>query len=356
MAVVPGPSRSAALEGAARTQALLLANEVARYRRGAAALGQCRPGFCMADAWHVSHAPLDGSFDVDPAVLEALLRAAGPAPAAPAQPGAGSALRDYLYPPDPDAPPLSAARLDYEVRGAVYGAGNILANTTASLAGALQAVGERSSARALADGIRDILAGRVRSVPLAPGMELYNAAQGPQWPRVRLRVRGAQLQVVRQASSALGLAASQWRVNGPASAASTRVRGMTAQQMRNIALGAGEARVPGALRWATGLKGGGVLTFAPALLLDSYAAIETDLQTGTRHFNGRKFLVSQARSQSGNAVGFVGGIVAVTLAGALMAGAPLVLVGLAGGIGCQILWNWFGAADATAEAAERVLR
>lgn len=50
-----------------------------------------------------------------------------------------------------------------------------------------------------------------------------------------------------------------------------------------------------------------MLTFAPALLLDSYAAIETALQTGSRNFfNGRKFLLSQARSQSGNAVGFLG--------------------------------------------------
>ena len=91
----------------------------------------------------------------------------------------------------------------------------------------------------------------------------------------------------------------------------------------------------GALRWATSLKGGGVLTFAPALLLDSYGVIETDLQTGSRHFNGKKFLVSQARSQSGNAV---------------------VLVGLVGGIFFQVVWNWSGAADATAEAVERALR
>jgi hypothetical protein len=39
-----------------------------------------------------------------------------------------------------------------------------------------------------------------------------------------------------------------------------------------------------------------------------------------------------------------------------VAGAPLVLVGLAGGIICQIVWNWSGAADATAGAAEKALR
>ena len=355
MAAVPGLAASDAAQSAARAQALRVADEVARHRSLAAALGQCRPGFCMADAWQVTQVPLDGSFDVDVAVLEALLRQqAGASPATPAE--SDSALRDYLCPPDPDSPPLSAARLAAETRGAVYGAGNILGNSTAALAGGLQGLGERGSARALADGIRDILAGRARSVPLAPGMELYNAAQGRQRPRVRLRVRGGLVPLIRQSVPVAGAAAAQWRVNGPSNAASLKVGGMGAQQMRNVALQAGEARLPGALRWSTGLKGGGVLAFAPALLLDSYGAIETDLQTGSRHFNGKKFLVSQARSQSGNAVGFVGGIGAAVLAGFFVAGAPVVLVALAGGIFCQVIWNWTGAADATAGATERALR
>jgi len=208
----------------------------------------------------------------------------------------------------------------------------------------------------IVDGIRAILAGRASTVPVAPGsLELYNAAQGWQRPRIRLRVRGAMVPLVRQSVAVASAAASQWRVNEPGNAASLGVGCMSPQQMRNMALHAGEARVPGALRWATSLKGGGVLTFAPALLLDSYGAIETDL-SGSRHFNGRKFLVSEARSQSGNAVGFVGGLGAAALAGLFVAGAPVVLVGLAGGLVCQIIWNWAGAADASAEAAERALR
>ena len=358
MAAVPGPSVSDGLQSEARVQALRMAGEVKRHRRLAAALGHCRPGFCMSEAWDVSQVPLDGSFDLDGAVLEALLRQGGPPQAPPphASPQVGgSALHDYLYPPDSGAPPLSAQRLADETAGAVYGAGNIVGNTATALAGGMQWQAERSSARALAEGIRAILAGRASTVPVGPGMELYNAAPGRQRPRVRLRVRGAMVPLVRQSAAVASAAASQWRVNGPGNAASLGVGRMSQQQMRNMALHAGEARVPGALRWASGLKGGGVLTFAPALLLDSYGAIETDL-AGSRHFNGKKFLVSQARSQSGNAVGFVGGIVLATLAGAMVAGAPLVLVGLIGGIGCQILWNWFGAADTTAEAAERVLR
>ncbi len=166
--------------------------------------------------------------------------------------------------------------------------------------------------------------------------------------------------LVCQSVAVSSAAAMQWRLNGPGNAASLGAGRMSPQQMRQMAMHAGEARMPGALRWATSLKGGGVLTFAPAALLDGYAAIETDL-SGARRFNGRKFLVSQARSQSGNAVGMVGGIglaalLGATAVGVTLAGAPLVLVGLAGGIICQIVWNWSGANDAAAEATERALR
>jgi len=359
MAAVPGPSVSDGLQGEALVQAFLMSEEVKRHRRLAAALGHCRPGFCMSEAWDVSQVPLDGSFDLDGAVLEALLRQGGPPQAPPphASPrDGGSALHDYLYPPDSGAPPLSAQRLAEETAGAVYGPGNIVGNTVASLAGAMQGLGERNSARALADGIRAIVAGRASTVLVAPGMELYNAAQGRQRPRVRLRVRGAMVPLVRQSVAVTSAAAAQWRVNGPGNAASLGVGRMSQQQMRNMALHAGEARLPGALRWASGLKGGGVLTFAPALLLDSYGAIETDL-SGSRHFNGKKFLVSQARSQSGNAVGFVGGMFVGLIVGAAGAvGAPVVLAGLVGGIFCQVIWNWTGAADATADATEKALR
>jgi hypothetical protein len=58
-------------------------------------------------------------------------------------------------------------------------------------------------------------------------------------------------------------------------------------------------------------------------------------------------LVSEARSQSGNAVGLGEGI---------FVGVAIGMMGLAGGIICQIVWNWSGAADATAGAAEKALR
>ena len=219
----------------------------------------------------------------------------------------------------------------------------------------MQGVGEAGSARRFTEGLRDILAGRVRAVTIAPNIELYNSAQGRQPPRVRLRVRGLPIKVVTQAIPASGGPVTQWRVNGPGTSASLKAGSMTAQQMRNAAVLAGERQLPAALRWASTKTGGGVLTFAPSLALDAYDAIEVDLQTGGRSFNTQKFLVAEARSQSGNAVGFVGGLAVVAVAGVFVAGAPLVIIGLAGGIAFQVLWNWSGAADATGNAAQRAL-
>ena len=216
-------------------------------------------------------------------------------------------------------------------------------------------MGEAGSARRFTEGLRDILAGRVKVVNIAPNIELYNSAQGRQPPRARLRVRGLPIKVVTQAIPATGGAVTQWRVNGPGTSASLKAGGMTAQQMRNTAVLAGERQLPGALRWASTKTGGGVLTFAPSMALDAYDAIEVDLQTGGRSFNTSKFLVAEARSQSGNAVGFVGSLVAVALVGGAVAGAPLVLLGLGVGIALQVVWNASGMADEAGNLAQSAL-
>jgi hypothetical protein len=332
-----------------------------------AAMANSRGGMCLADGWNVSYQTLDGDFAMDAATVDRLLvgaaplqrgpsmRAAPSAPRSPAAPSGLSAVQQYLFPAPAAGAPGSVGRLGEETSGAVWGPGNIAANSSAALAGALQGLGEGSSAKRLTDGLRDILAGRAKVVPIAPNIELYNSAQGRQPPRVRLRVRGLPIKVVTQAIPATGGAVTQWRVNGAGTTASLKAGSMNSQQMRNAAVLAGERQLPGALRWATSKTGGGVLTFAPSLALDAYDAIEVDLQTGGRSFNTHKFLVAEARSQSGNAVGFVGGLAVVAVAGVFVAGAPLVIIGLAGGIAFQVLWNWSGAADATGNAAQQAL-
>lgn len=148
---------------------------------------------------------------------------------------------------------------------------------------------------------------------------------------------------------------TQWRVNGAGSAGSVKVQGMTAQQMRNVSIMAGHNRLPAALRWTQGLKGGGVLAFAPSALVDLRNAMGTDA-SGRTVFDGHKFLVDSAKSQSGNAVGFATGyIITLAIGGAAAVSAPVIVGALAAGIVVQVLWNTSGMADRSGRAVQRAL-
>jgi hypothetical protein len=353
---------------AANAQARDAADAVRRHRANVATMANSRAGMCMASGWNVSQEVLNGDFEIDTVTVQRLLdgaplqrgpsmRAAPSSPRSHAASSGPSALQQYLFPPPPGGASGSLGRLGEETGGAVWGPGNIAANSSAALAGALQGVGEASSARRFTEGLRDILAGRAKMVNIAPNIELYNSAQGKQSPRVRLRVRGLPIKVVTQAIPATGGAVTQWRVNGPGTSATLKAGSMTAQQMRNAAVLAGERQLPKLLRWTTSTGGGGLLTFAPSLALDAYQAIEGDLWAGGR-FKTHQFLVDEARNQSGNLVGFAGGMGVAMGAAALfgIAGAPLILVGLGGGLVCQLLWNWAGGGDAAADATQRALR
>lgn len=366
MSSVPVPTSHSAVQLAARAQARAAVDGVRAHRMAVASMANSRGGMCMASGWDVSQQTLDGDFAIDAATIDRMLQLgpwqggpsmrAAPAPQrGPVAPDGPSALGQYLFPPPAAGAPGSLGRLGEETGAAVWGPGNIAANSAAALAGALQGVGEASSARRFTEGLRDILAGRAKVVNIAPNIELYNAAQNRQAPRARLRVRGLPIRVVTQAIPATGGPVTQWRVNGPGTSASLKAGSMTAQQVRNAAVLAGERQLPAALRWASTKTGGGVLTFAPSLALDAYDAVEVDLQTGNRNFNTSKFLVAEARSQSGNAVGFVGGLVAVALVGGAVAGAPLVLLGLGVGIALQVAWNTSGMADQAGNLAQSAL-
>lgn len=363
------PTRPSSAQQAAEAHAREVAQLYAGHRSLLQSLSNSRPGMCMANGLDVSTQTLDGDFELDDPVIERLLRegrsgpvlrAVPPASANGAPQGSGSSmLRDYLSPPPPSAPVGSRERLGQELPGAVYGPGNVLANSSAALAGALQGVNEADVARRLREGIAAIRAGRVQRVTLSPHMELYNSAQGRQAPRVRLRIRGLPLQVISRAIPGTGGPVTQWRLNGPGTAATLKGGTMTAQQMRNAAVMAGEQRLPTMLRWTQGRLGTGVLAFAPSAALDLYNATEVDLAGRDINFNGRQFLVDSARSQSGNALGVLGGAGAVAVVGfataGAVAGAPLVIIGLVAGVAVQVVWNTFGGADASADLMQRAL-
>lgn len=360
MSSVPVPASHTPAQLAANAQGRAAAVAVREHRANVAAMTHSRAGMCMANGWDVSIETIDGDFELDAPLLRRLfdpeatsgpsLRAAPPMAGGLSTPAGPSALEPYLFPPLATAALGSSARYAEEVPGAVYGPGNLLSNVGSATAGALQGMGERAGARTLQQGVQAIMSRAAQRVVVAPGMALYNAAQPHQTPRVRLRVRGLPIAQVRAMVPGLGGPVTQWRVNGPGTGASLRVRGMTAQQLRQTAILAGQERLPAGVRWASGRVGGGILTFGPTAALDFYSAIETDLQTGSRSFNVQAFAVAEARNQSGNAVGFGAGMlvtgVAVVVGGAATAAsAPVVLLALGVGLIAQVVWNAAGGAD-----------
>jgi len=355
-----------AAQQAADAHAFLAARSYFDHRSQLQSLLAARPGMCMADGLEVQQQLVDGDFELDDPVVQHLLQGgkAGPvmraAPAAaprPAPTPAGpSALERYVSSPLPAGAPYSAQRLREELPGAVYGPGNAVANSTAALSGALRGAAERDLATRLREGIQAILSGTTNRVRLSPTMELYSTAAARRRPVVRLRVRGLPITVVRQSVPTRGGVQNQWRPNPSQNASTLPTRNMTAQQMRNTAVLAADHSQPSWLRWTQGRVGGGVLAFAPSAALDLYNATEVDLGTREFNFNGKQFWVASARSQTGNAMGFAAGALAVTAAvGVGIVGAPLVIIGLGAGVFVQLVWNWSGAAEGSANLTLRAL-
>lgn len=346
-----------AAQQAAEAQAFLAAHAYFDQRSQWQSLLAYRPGVCLAQGLSVQQQWLDSDFDLDPAVWQALLRAPPGTPVMRAAPAAMPPLRQ------PSAAAAGeAGSLLSEFGDAAFGGRNALANSSAAVAGAVLGKAELDFAARMRQGLQVINSGQARTFKLSPTMELYNtySPSAGRPPSVRLRVRQLPLTVLEQRIPAIGGAQNQWRPNAGHNVNTLRARQMTPQQMRNVAVLAAEQTQPGWVRWVQSRRGTGVLAVAPSLAVDLYNATEVDLRQREFSFNGQQFLVDSARSQSGNAVGVLGGLGTVAVVGALsagaIAGAPLVLIGLGGGIVLQALWSYAGADDAAGSLMRRALQ
>lgn len=353
----------------ANAHAAMTLHAYATQRSALQRLLDIRPGVCAVGGQGLSQQILDGDFALDEPLLQGLLHGpqagpvlrAAPRPAAPpasrdAGAGALDALGRYLVPNEPAAAPGTARRVREELHSGVYGPTNIAANSTAALAGGLRALAERDIAGKLREGLESITSGRANRVVLSAHLELYNAAPARRPPRVRLRVRRLPLPVLQSAVPTLGGPQNQWRPNPSVGAHTLKARAMSDARVTQVAALAADHGLPPWLRWTQGRMVGGVLTFAPSAALDLYNAASVDLEAREFSFDGRRFAVDSARSQSGNLVGFAGGAIAVVLVGATsLVGAPVLLIGLGAGIAAQVAWNSFGGADWAAGQARRAL-
>lgn len=379
---------------AAQRDASLLRHAVETHRRDLRARpAPAAVGMCRADGWSVGTEHLDGDYDLDTPLGQEMLRrlvaqrpdvlttlrawepkafvpaASRPAPTAPARTPTRPEenlppwMHDYLFGSWGGQGPGS------ELQSAGVGPGNIVGNAMGAAQGAAYAGMQTGTSGKLAAGAQRVAAGTARTVRINDYMELYNANQGKGRPRPRLRVRGLPVQVIAPLE---GTAA--WRSNARGTTHSTRWANPTPQQVRAVGVAAADARWARYAGWATGKAGTGILTFAPTLALDTYNAVQFELDAGGNWraggFDTHKFLVDTAKNQSANAVGlgvstgigFVAaraagsGVAAVAAIGLAVTGWPVILIALAGGVVAQVVWSSSGMGDRTANLVDRALK
>lgn len=348
------------------------------FSRATAADGQC-----AADGWDLCTETLNGDFDLDAPVGQALLTSllrqqpslvqtlntwqpAGAVarplvqPASAQRPGLRPEdnlppwLREYLFGQWGGAGALS------EIPSAGVGPGNIIGNGLAAAQTANFLGAQSQTASRLNSAAQQISSGAARTIRINQFMDLYNANQGKGAPRLRLRIRNLPVTV------ASPIPTADWRTNAKGNTHSTRWAKPTPGQVAGAGIVAAESRWAQRMGWASGKMGTGVITFAPTAALDAWSSIEFDLDaSGQRHirsFDTKKFLVTSARNQSGNALGLAASVAAVPAAvaigaglGITLVGAPLVLVALATGFAVQVVWNSYGGADFAENQARAAL-
>lgn len=326
------------LQEEANKQTLFLMNEIGNYQRlynyntsmsntpSISSVGRTSY-ISAADGWDISYQTIEGDFDLD----EILAREIASRVAANILDGGW--LKDYLNDKSGEN-----AGFDEYLKDASVGPGNISYTTNSARAAGEAAIASQKIAAAE----KTIKSGIARSVKINNHMTLYDANSGKGQPRFRIKISGLPAKVVTPLVDLQMLKANRHVIRSLQGGLSVR-----ANAVRNPS---GLAGMTSKMRYLN-LKGvGGALTFAPTAAVDLY-----------RNFNegqldGRQFMIDQAKHQSGNAMGLAGGVLAGAVVVVLgFAGAPVIATVLIGGILTQALWNYSGASNSVGRLAEKIL-
>lgn len=297
---------------------------------------------------------LNGEFELDPPLMLALAKQL-----AATDPNAAAMLLAAAQPANslPSAAAADGAfdRLMSISGDALYGAGNIGGNIAGASEAALRAAWKRQAMNGFKSLIEGSKTGTIRLGPhisieprrIGKGGELRKGA------RLMVRVRGLPMTVIHSLPGPIvAKAGGQF--------GAIRVGATDLRRMSQSASALADARVQSVrmLRTASSKFGGGVLAFGPSAAIDMYDS--ASWSDGALSVNWKGFAVRSAKSQSGNMVGFGVGMAAASGAVALgvvaAVGWPVVLVGLGAGLVAQVAWGYFGADEAAARQAEKLVR
>lgn len=286
------------------------------------------------------------------AVVQLLALSDAPDPIGPAKPAQPGSTPGGL----PGGAPGQAELLRFlqELQEASADEGNLAGHAHATLDASLREAWRRQAQA----GFQSLLSGQAPSLRVGRHIvvEARKIGQGGMLragARLQVRITQLPMAVIQQLPSPVVL-------KSRGTVGTLRVGARDAAGLHSAAQTIAHARVQSSqlLRGLSSKAGVGVLAFGPSAAIDFYnSARWTD---GGLEVNWKGFAVASAKSQTGNLAGLAGGVLAggaaVGLAGISAVGAPVILIGLAGGIVAQAVWGWLGADEAAARAVERQLQ
>jgi hypothetical protein len=230
-----------------------------------------------------------------------------------------------------------------------FGGGNLPVNVSATVEATLRAVWKRQAL----NGFKALTSGASNSVVrLGPHItiEPSNIGKGGdlrKGARLMIRIRGLPMTIGHSLPAPIIS-----KAGGQFGAVRVGARDLQRMNQAGSALADARVKASGALRFASGRFGGGVLAFGPSAAIDLYSSARWSDDALSVDWRG--FGVRSAKSQSGNLAGFVaGGAVALGLVAAV--GWPVILVGLGAGLVAQVAWSTTGMDDLAEDKAKRAL-
>ncbi len=302
--------------------------------------------FSRADGWHIGTELLNGDFDLDPVLATQLIGSmVATSEQTPAANGGTSWMLDYHY-GSPSGKPGTAERFMSEARNAAFGPGALLGTLNTSAAAAHAMHGPRIE-KSIQAGAQKILSGQSNSVRINPYVTLYNAnTSGKGRPRPKIRITNMPIETVQPA-----LLGQNGRINTHAQVARASVKNANVKALAPKVSPLSRAYIRGGM-------GNAILTFGPSAVLDLADAIRRDTN-GKLKFDARRFAISSVRSQTGNLVGFGGtigaGLLVTAMFGIAATSAPVIVVGLVGGILAQAIWGGYDMGNISSSHFERML-
>lgn len=278
-------------------------------------------GICRADGWIIGRDLINGDFDLDPALAQPLLSSLIISSSSPDL----NWINEYLH---SEQQPSNLNRIYQEAQGALVSPGSLPGNVNVAL-GTAHAAHASQTRKAIEAAARKITTGTSGSLRINSHIAIYNGNTTSKGrPRPKIRISNMPVKTVQPSL-------------GPHATYNPRAE-IIREALKNVKTQDLAMRTSPLKRtYLTSRFSSGMITFAPSAAIDLWNSIGRDTN-GSLHFDARNFTLASARSQSGNLLGFTGGILIAPLAAGPISAAVLAFLA---GFSIQVAWGYIHGPD-----------